>query len=662
MKQLEVIDGEELLRSLSVYEMIKQKKHALTDVSAKQSAFREEIRDFASLQRRLLADRQTRESIEVLTKQAPRDVQALLASIQSSSSEYLNLAELERVLKARDYEKLRSSATIIDRQRMFGDLRKKAGEPKLQSFLSSYMNTPLDVVSLAEARETVAQAPTSSLFDERLQAQITQVLDFAEEQLKYVPHARREQISLGDFLARHTYTGGSTSQSSQQYMADVLRNKLQQVIGDSIDQAATIDWEFGGFRTNPLTHKQEDARVKAALAQGKGYNAEATLDAQIESQLGGRLSQELGEAALVGYMNGTEHAVQERSAYELEQLLRDAQRLTALRPEFTHTKSMYENEIMKLYSSPEFDQAAVERAVQAYTEVRLRDCLLDDEFKAKASSNNGHYYMKMLKEQIAEELAIAQPAKASDFAFSKLMEGDIYKANPEGRYNTAAVSNLENIGYDKLVNDKHTQSTLDKLLGDYFLQKRGQYVASNQLLDQLNKQFGGVQAQQYPDGHPLKTKDSHQVNVDAYPTSEEPNLAYAYFKNQVGKEANPKIKPQDYTEMMELDIAAARALQDGKNGIAADLCGQDLPAELTSIPEYFSMFDVRKPAKQYVDDKLGDLLQEIFEVRRKVEKTLTRNELLAYDRMLSAHLTKEVLLPRLKDACETDRNTLLQLR
>jgi hypothetical protein len=59
------------------------------------------------------------------------------------------------------------------------------------------------------------------------------------------------------------------------------------------------------------------------------------------------------------------------------------------------------------------------------------------------------------------------------------------------------------------------------------------------------------------------------------------------------------------------------------------------------------MFDVRKPATQYVEDKLGDLLDEIFQVRKKVEKTFTRNELLAYDRTLAGHLTKETLLARL---------------
>jgi hypothetical protein len=51
------------------------------------------------------------------------------------------------------------------------------------------------------------------------------------------------------------------------------------------------------------------------------------------------------------------------------------------------------------------------------------------------------------------------------------------------------------------------------------------------------------------------------------------------------------------------------------------------------------MFDVRRPAAEYVNDKLKLILEEIFEVRKKLEKTLTRNELYAYDKVLIRHLT-----------------------
>jgi hypothetical protein len=51
---------------------------------------------------------------------------------------------------------------------LFSDLRTSAGSEKFKNFLKTYFRTPLDVVSLAEARETVANAPTSTLFDEKL--------------------------------------------------------------------------------------------------------------------------------------------------------------------------------------------------------------------------------------------------------------------------------------------------------------------------------------------------------------------------------------------------------------------------------------------------------------------------------------------------------------
>lgn len=79
------------------------------------------------------------------------------------------------------------------------------------------------------------------------------------------------------------------------------------------------------------------------------------------------------------------------------------------------------------------------------------------------------------------------------------------------------------------------------------------------------------------------------------------------------------------------------------------------------VPEFFDMFDVRRPAKQYVDDKLAEILKEVFEIRLKLEKTFSRNELLAYDRILIRHLTMENLIPKIKNAITTDLNTLTQM-
>lgn len=74
------------------------------------------------------------------------------------------------MLVNKEFDKLKSGesiANIIDRERIFADLRKNSG---LKKFLDNYQNTRLDVVSLTEARETVLNAPTSTHFDEKLQS------------------------------------------------------------------------------------------------------------------------------------------------------------------------------------------------------------------------------------------------------------------------------------------------------------------------------------------------------------------------------------------------------------------------------------------------------------------------------------------------------------
>ena len=91
------------------------------------------------------------------------------------------------------------------------------------------------------------------------------VLDFVEDQLKLVPHSRRESMNLGDFLTRHPYIAGGASNNAslEQFLSGILKNKLESVIGQqiNIDAADFIDWEYASVKTNPGIHAQEDARI-----------------------------------------------------------------------------------------------------------------------------------------------------------------------------------------------------------------------------------------------------------------------------------------------------------------------------------------------------------------------------------------------------------------
>ena len=105
---MEIVDGEDLLRSQSVYEKIKHTKYQIGQVGGRQTGIREEIKEFAKLERRLMAQRLARENVETLAQHAPKDIQEIVSRVLSSQSEYLNLEEFQKILQAKDYNKLRS--------------------------------------------------------------------------------------------------------------------------------------------------------------------------------------------------------------------------------------------------------------------------------------------------------------------------------------------------------------------------------------------------------------------------------------------------------------------------------------------------------------------------------------------------------------------------
>ena len=58
------------------------------------------------------------------------------------------------------------------------------------------------------------------------------VLDYINDTMKYVPHQRRKEMSLGDFMKRHHYLN---SNSLLEFANDILKNKIQETLGKTID-------------------------------------------------------------------------------------------------------------------------------------------------------------------------------------------------------------------------------------------------------------------------------------------------------------------------------------------------------------------------------------------------------------------------------------------
>lgn len=105
---------------------------------------------------------------------------------------------------------------------------------------------------------------------------------------------------------------------------------------------------------------------------------------------------------------------------------------------------------------------------------------------------------------------------------------------------------------------------------------------------------------------------------------------------------------------MDLDNATARAIQKNKCGLSDELRKlnikdtEDPDHYLTQIPEYFEHSDVRKPADVLVNDVLKEIIQECFDYRNKLEKDMSRRELLAFDKTMEKYLTHENLSKKLR--------------
>ena len=92
------------------------------------------------------------------------------------------------------------------------------------------------------------------------------------------------------------------------------------------------------------------------MAEGKGYNQEGTGDTLIESHVSGRANELIGESASVTLLDneGNPYEV-EKYQVDYETVMRKANKLTEMRPEFHYTRNFYENAILEQYTGPKFD-------------------------------------------------------------------------------------------------------------------------------------------------------------------------------------------------------------------------------------------------------------------------------------------------------------------
>ena len=129
--------------------------------------------------------------------------------------------------------------------------------------------------------------------------------------------------------------------------------------------------------------------------------------------------------------------------------------------------------------------------------------MLNSDFAKKVrDSDNGHLYLKILKERVVDELGLTEEPDVEKMMSKTVIEsGKKYiRYDLDSMYNMQDVNNLHAIGYDNLnersgtANNVKTyenshENVFDKLLADYYLSSRADYAESNKLMRQLADVF-----------------------------------------------------------------------------------------------------------------------------------------------------------------------------
>ena len=235
-----------------------------------------------------------------------------------------------------------------------------------------------------------------------------------------------------------------------------------------------------------------------------------------------------------------------------------------------------------------------------------------------------------------DELKLAEAATLDEFQSLGPRDSGAEQAiryDPASRYSLHHLNNEEAIGYQNLEeraaniennNDLAHESVFDKMMADFFLKSRGDYKKGNKLMGELEELFR-QNLQGLADG----PASSAGKELEAKGAGADGTLGELYQRQSGMKDDYLALPGYHFPALMDLDIAVNRQLHQGKGGLSRELREMEEGSDV--IPPFFDFYDVRKPAHLYVQDKLRDILEELFAARRSLEKHLSRSELVAYD-------------------------------
>lgn len=489
--------------------------------------------------------------------------------------------------------------------------------------------------------------------------EIKGALNYINESLKYTSNERREHITIKQFL----------------------------------ENDSSINFKFLQNAADTLLRDQTNKFAKQAISLEEGelaINAINVLSSDVKNMILGSFKDEkervIDRNSLEAFyrVKDPNRKIDDKVRDDIEEAIRMSDDL-----EFTRAKT--ENDLIRAFTFEDLSQKQVENVINDWINLRVTDMKSKPEYKQLEDTEFKHIMINKLINNVISELGLY---KLSDNA--RTYE-ELIPLNPKETYaysnDVANKNNLNHImqnalGYDNLVErlqqpeksgELAQKNFAEQLLAEYYIDKRKDYRASKDLLKALDNEFKSTD---YMD----QTKRIGQDLNYQFAKRSKPN--FMKEADGLAQYGNANYNGQKYQEMHMEDNSKLIKLGDDTNlamfgdtqGVAESLYKYKKEAE--QWPEILPKFDVRRDPKQWVEEKLNDVLKELFTAREHIEQSvdvsvadstgrnrtivldrhLSRNELKTFDKKLAKHLNKENMVMRLLHELDKEFSELNQKR
>jgi hypothetical protein len=503
------------------------------------------------------------------------------------------------------------------------------------------------VISLAEIKRVLKQKKTGG--------DGTKIINYINNRLSHTSNERRKNIKLSEFLNKNPNL-------SLDFVSKVADSVLKEKVNKVADKL--IFHNEAGININEADLLSDD--VKKMLSESLSLKKERFIN----------------KKDFQPYFKNkdSEAAISDNIKRIIESAITMSDDL-----EFFRTK--FENDLLKIFTFEPKNKERIENLLNEWIDLRINDLKTKPEYKFLNDSQFKHVMLDGFKEKVVTELGLRDHIdnfREFEIFFPIDKSEDHYKSDIANKHNLNHI--MENaLGYDRLSerlqSPKHSAKLaqgnyFERLLAEYFVDKRKDYKASKDMLEVLNREFN---RENFYDQTKRIGQDLNEITAKASANQMNSDGLSTFDALSNANKGEYELYHEDKEKLMKLGDDTNYAIQGETHGVAEELLKYS--NKDNKWVDLYPKFDIRRTPKQWVEDRLYDIVKNYFSAREKIEtsmptgdnpsskscinavdRAMTRNELKSFDKQLALKLNKDKMIMKLLQELDYEYAELMQIR